>query len=98
VKHEPKLATCERALDHFERIDPDLSPLARKFGDVFGRRTRSLLRDTDRSARQDLAYARVATAGRDASAQADLVGGVFGLRRGEFAAVFGRELFGQSQT
>jgi hypothetical protein len=42
-----------------------------------------------------VAWLLVANTGRDASAQADLVGGVFGLRCGEFTAVFGRELFGQ---
>lgn len=43
--------------------------------------------------RVGVAWPLVANAGRDASAQADLVGGVFGLRRGEFATGFGRELF-----
>jgi hypothetical protein len=43
--------------------------------------------------RVEVAWLLVANAGRDASAQADLVGGVFGLRHGEFATGFGRELF-----
>jgi hypothetical protein len=45
--------------------------------------------------RVGVAWLLVANAGRDASAQADLVGGVFGLRRGEFATGFGRELLDQ---
>ena len=45
--------------------------------------------------RVGVAWLLVANAGRGASAQADLVGGVFGLRHGEFATGFGRELFDQ---
>jgi hypothetical protein len=40
-----------------------------------------------------VAWLLVANVGRGASAQADLVGGVFGLRHGELATGFGRELF-----
>jgi hypothetical protein len=79
----------------------NLSALARKFGDTFSRRNTFALggqqapvqcRDT---ALVGVAWLLVANAGRGASAQADLAGGVFGLRHSEFATGFGRELFDQ---
>lgn len=56
---------------------------------------RSYRRLAERPGRLGVAWLLVANTGKDASAQANLVGGVFGLRHGELATGFGRELFDQ---